>query len=358
MGETPAEQIPDATPALDPLDDPTPAMSGEDLGLRADGSLAEGTEGWDDLADTPAPGQDGDQPAPGQDAHPPAADTTLPEEGQPPAQAQPPQTAREPLPDNVDIEAMTVEEYAAWATANPDTARRMSLCWKDYSDKNAERNRQQEQLERDRAALEADRVALEAERAKAPQAAPETPEQPSISTADAQQVYEDLTKRLGRGPTDVEYINAVIAVGIQRGLEQVVGPVRETAEQTQNVVQQEAYRAFVSRVEQEFSGLVQEYPQASAPQVKQAIVQFCNERQMGSSPGDVRTAFFALFGEDIVKASAQGHGRARQAQAAAGQAIPGLPPGTNPGPMGPPPTSDMQEIARRQRQRLLSGELG
>ena len=358
MGETPAEQVPGAAPALDPLDDPTPVMSGEDLGLRADGSLAEGTEGWDDLAETPAPGQNGDQAAPGQDAHPPAADTTLPKEGQPPAQAQPPQTPREPHPDNVDIEAMTVEEYVAWATANPDTARRMSLRWTDYSDKNAERNRQQEQLERDRAALEAERAALAAERAKAPEPAPKTPEQPAISTADAQQLYQDLTEQLGRGPTDIEYINAVVAFGIQRGLEDVVKPVRETAEQTQSAVQDQAYQAFVSRVEQEFQGLVQQYPQASAPQVRQAIVDFCNERQWGGAPGDVRKAFFALFGEDIVKASAQGHGLARQAQAAAGQVVPGLPPGTNPPPMGQPLTSNLQEIARDQRRRMLRGELG
>lgn len=331
-----------------------------DDNVLADGTVPPHMDQWGE--DTEDGDAEDDQAA--EDAELEAEDDTDEDDTGDDAQPETAPQTKPVKPDNVDIAAMTDAEYAAWATANPAAARRMSLRWTDYSNKNAERNRQQEQLERDREAFE--QQVQEFERLRtAPGAAPESPSAPgqqpdtdsTMTPAEMQQVYNDLHTRLGRQPTDVEFMSAAVSFEVGRRVKSLVQPVQQTVEEQQRALQADAYQKMVARINAEYEALVAERPEASSPQVQQAIADFCRDHNLGSQEGDIAKAFYALYGRDVVNAGQRGRTRARQQQAAAAQAAPMLGPGSTGAPPAAPRTTDLNEIARRQQQRVMSGEI-
>lgn len=267
-------------------------------------------------------------------------------EGQEPAPAgEPPQH-----PDNVDIEAMNEEQYGAWAQENPGAARRMALRDRDYREKTERLARDREQLEADQRQFRESVVQGTEANEPTPAAPAETPASvpgPVATSAlltQADEYWQELRQQLGRDPLQVE-LDLYMA---QQVVGESVGPVQE-----QQAVrdQQDALDRFTEQMAE----LQQKYPEATAPGTDVELAKELDRIGSDVAKGDVEKVFLSLKGPELLEKARAGKTQAREQQRERAQQQPAVPPAAGPGEAGLAETSDLDEIARRQKARMRSG---
>ena len=212
---------------------------------------------------------------------------------------------------------------------NPSEVMQGYLRQQDYTLKTTETAEETKRLQTERADL--DRMMSEAQRRQQGAQKPEVAA--SLEEAQIARFAAEFRAETGRDPTNTDYM-------------------RYVAFQTVN--EQDAIReakAAEGRFDDQFGQLGKEFPQAKEPGVRDAIYKKLTGGNV--APGQVREAFFGLYGENLIQQASQ----ARQQQAARSSRQPTTPPGAG-GTEQPAPTSDLDEIAERQKssgviQRLL-----
>ena len=157
------------------------------------------------------------------------------------------------------------------------------------------------------------------------------------------QEFETAT---GRPPNIAE----AAAFTTQYAVRHQVDPEMATLKRT--ALEREA-TAVQSAADHEFEALKEQYPEAATPGVEEAVGKYL-VRQIGNTgryeSGDVKKAFWALFGEQIADRRTKGQQAARTAQGKRARTAPSVaPPAPAPEEKGPPPSTNFDEIAERQR---------
>jgi len=252
------------------------------------------------------------------------------------AAGQPPQH-----PDTVDITAMTDEEYADWATQNPAAARRMSLRLQDYRQKTETLAREREQLEADRRDLYAAAEQLEAETGGQSAEGQPSAAESSALLAEADRYWNELREKLGRDPYQAEFQTYLA----KQVVAETVGPVQQQQAERDR-------RDSIDRFTEQMAELQEKYPEATEPGIDMQLAKKLDEWGSNVGPGAVEEAFLALKGPGLLEAARAGKTQARQQQRQQAEQQPPVAPAAAPGEAGLPDTSDLKEIARRQRARM------
>lgn len=261
-------------------------------------------------------------------------------EGQEPASAgEPPQH-----PDNVDVAAMTDDQYEARVNEDPSWGRRGHMKDADYRKKTDELARDREQLDADQRQFR-EAVVQDTEANQVTPAAPaETPASVPGMDAESGRFLQELTTRLGHEPSIAEFSY----YAAQDAAQKQVKPLEEQqAEQEQ--------RQALDRFTEQMAELQQKYPEATEPGMDVELAKELDRIGSDVTRGDVEKAFLSLKGPELLEKARAGKTQAREQQRQQAQAQPAVPPATAAAEVTLPDTSNFDEIERAQLKELSGG---
>ena len=203
---------------------------------------------------------------------------------------------------------------------NPSEVLQGYLRQSDYTTKTTETAKETERLEQERSDLDRQTAAAQERQQTAP-----TPEvAASREEAEVAAFAAQFKAQTGRDPTQTDYTRYLVA--------QTVGE-RENIREAQ---------AAETRFDDQFDQLAKQYPQVNEPGVREAIYKKLAGSNVAS--GEVKEAFLGKYGENLIQQASGARGQ----QATRSSQQPTTPPGAG-GTEQPEPTSDLDEIADRQK---------
>ena len=261
---------------------------------------------------------------------PDAGGSTAPETGTPPTPPLPADadTTARPWegqhPDMLDPTSMTDEQWAEFAQADPAAARRYALRQAAFTKKTEELAQLRRSLEeRENALLEAQR-----EQQQSGVQTQQGTQQGADESFDWMQrngmgLYKELGERLGREPNYVEFMS----FAAHRAAGQEAQPLAQRVDATARDFQQQQQRVLAQALKTEFDSLIDQKPQASAPDRVQAVYEYLERNpNMLQDGSPITRAYNALFADVDGAAQVAGQQHARRQQAATSQQTPATPP--------------------------------